>query len=73
MGNRGAPPEAPPMGQAPASPVATPRTSDPPSQDAGSAQGRREYDARIGKCMHTEGLWRALCWLEGPPSRAPYS
>lgn len=73
MGNWGAPPEAPPMGQATASPVATPRTSDPPSQDAGSTQRRREYDAKIGKCMHAEGLRRAFCCLERRPNRAPYS
>ena len=51
MGNWGAPPEAPPIGQASASPVATPRTSDPPSQDVASTQRRREYDSKIGKCM----------------------
>lgn len=54
------------MGQASASPVGTPRTSDPPSQDAGSTQRRREYDARIGKCRHTEGL--GLCLKSGKHS-----
>jgi len=56
VGNWGAPPEAPPTGQASASPVGTPRTSDPPSQDGGSAQRRREYDSKIGKCMYPVGM-----------------
>ena len=51
------------MGQASAAPVATPRTSDPPLQDGGSAQRRREYDSKIGKCMDTE--WVALYTKNG--------
>ena len=52
MGNWAMSPEAPPTGQAipPAAPVGMPRASEPPSQDGGSAQRRREYDSRIGKC-----------------------
>jgi len=60
VGNWGAPPEAHLTGQAAASPVGTPRTSDPPTQDGASAQRRREHDSMIGKCMHTEGWSYAL-------------
>jgi len=63
VGNWGTPPQALPTGQASASPIVAPRTSDPPTQDGGSAQRRREYDSKIGKCVHTEGV--VLCTKNG--------
>ena len=53
MGNWGTPHEVLPTGPASAGPVGAPRASDPPSQDGGSTQRRREHESQIGKCIHT--------------------
>ena len=59
MGNWGMSPDTPPPGQfvPSAAPAGMQRAADPPSQDGGSAQRRREYDSQIGKCMHRVESW----------------
>ena len=56
LGNWGMPPETPPTGQAipSAAPVGMQRASEPPSQDGGNMQRRREHDLQAGKCMLTD-------------------